>query len=564
MALLGSIAQPNVSLVTLPGRRCSKAFIFRAQATPLPQQAQEWPTSSQTVDVVVIGAGIGGLCCASMLAKYGLKVIVCESHDTPGGAGHSFVCQGFHFDSGPSFHAGLSTKPSINPLKQVLDAIGEEVKCVQYDSWIGYFPEGIFKFTADSAAYEAEICRVGGVDAGREWRELEKIMEPLARAATSLPAAALRQDLGALLTVGGFLPRLLPNIAHFGRLLAPFSNVTTEVVKDPFLKNLIDLECFVLSGLLADSTITAEMVTMFTERHRANGTIDYPLGGGQSIISALVRGFKNHGGELWVCSHVDKIVIEGGRAVGIEFHPTRGPKKGETLTVWSREAVVSNASVWDTARLIPGNEMFLKQATSIPKTDSFMHLHLGIEASGVPSDLECHHLILNDWSMGIGNPQNVCIVSIPSVFDPSLAPPGHHVVHAYTAGNEPYHLWKGMDRQSSHYASLKEERSEVLWKALEKVIPDIRARAKLKLVGTPLTHERYLRRSEGTYGPAIKAGDMNFPGPQTSIPGLLCCGDSTLPGIGVPAVAASGLLTAHRLVPFWDHLKLLHTLQDSM
>ncbi|MCO5587136.1 hypothetical protein L7F22_041083 [Adiantum nelumboides] len=82
---------------------------------------KEWE-SGQIVDVAVIGAGIGGLCCAAMLAKYGLKVVVCESHDTAGGAAHSFVRQGFHFDSGPSFHAGLSTKPSINPLKQAFES----------------------------------------------------------------------------------------------------------------------------------------------------------------------------------------------------------------------------------------------------------------------------------------------------------------------------------------------------------------------------------------------------------------------------------------------------------
>ena len=74
---------------------------------------------SQPVDAAVIGSGIGGLCCASILARYGLKVVVCESHDVAGGAAHSFMRKGFHFDSGPSFHAGLSTKPSINPLKQV-------------------------------------------------------------------------------------------------------------------------------------------------------------------------------------------------------------------------------------------------------------------------------------------------------------------------------------------------------------------------------------------------------------------------------------------------------------
>jgi phytoene dehydrogenase-like protein len=61
-----------------------------------------------TVDVVVIGSGIGGLCCASLLARYGFEVIVCESHSIPGGAAHAFERKGFHFDSGPSLFSGLS------------------------------------------------------------------------------------------------------------------------------------------------------------------------------------------------------------------------------------------------------------------------------------------------------------------------------------------------------------------------------------------------------------------------------------------------------------------------
>ena len=39
--------------------------------------------------------------------------------------------------------------------------------------------------------------------------------------------------------------------------------------------------------------------------------------------------------------------------------------------------------------------------------------------------------------------------------------------------------------------------------------------------------------------------------------GLLVCGDSTFPGIGVPAVAASGAIAANSLVPVWDHWKML-------
>lgn len=143
------------------------------------------------------------------------------------------------------------------------------------------------------------------------------------------------------------------------------------------------------------------------------------------------------------------------------MRPTRGTKK-DPYTILAPKAVVSNASTWDTAKLLPKSaQTYIDRANVTEKTGSFMHLHLGIDASGLPSDLECHHFALNDWEVGVDAPQNVSIVSIPTVFDPSLAPAGCHVVHSYTAGNEPYEIWKGMDRKSAEYAALKEERSQV-------------------------------------------------------------------------------------------------------
>ena len=57
--------------------------------------------------------------------------------------------------------------------------------------------------------------------------------------------------------------------------------------------------------------------------------------------------------------------------------------------------------------------------------------------------------------------QNVVLISVPSVHGKGLAPPGKHVLHAYTPGTEPYSLWEGLDRRSIEYQKLKEERSEV-------------------------------------------------------------------------------------------------------
>mmetsp|Transcript_5521 Transcript_5521/g.10533 ORF Transcript_5521/g.10533 Transcript_5521/m.10533 type:complete len:202 (+) Transcript_5521:447-1052(+) len=192
-----------------------------------------------------------------------------------------------------------------------------------------------------------------------------------------------------------------------------------------------------------------------------------------------------------------------------------------------------------------------------------MHLHLGIDAAGLDA-LDIHYTVINEWESGIDAPGNMVVISIPTVLDPGMAPDGKHVVHAYTAGNEPYDLFKGLDRKSDKYKELKKERADCLYKAIEKVIPDLRDRIEVELVGSPLTHERFLRRPQGTYGPALAAGKTMFPGPgYAKIPGLLCCGDSTFPGIGVPAVAASGITAANTLVEVSDHLSLLEEMKKD-
>ena len=129
-------------------------------------------------DVVVIGSGIGGLSCAALLATYGMDVVVCESHSIPGGAAHGFKHQGFHFDSGPSLYSGLSG-PSPNPLRQALDAIGEDVEWATYDTWGCCLPEGDFDTTVGADQFCEILQRLRGPAAVAEWRQLQQVMAPL-------------------------------------------------------------------------------------------------------------------------------------------------------------------------------------------------------------------------------------------------------------------------------------------------------------------------------------------------------------------------------------------------
>jgi len=85
----------------------------------------------------------------------------------------------------------------------------------------------------------------------------------------------------------------------------------------------------------------------------------------------------------------------------------------------------------------------------------------------------------------------------------------------------------------------------------------VRDRAQVTLIETPLTHERFLRRHSGTYAPGISAKTGFFLDATMSWQGLLCCGDSSFPGIGLPAVAASGAIVANSIASVEQHLQLL-------
>jgi len=533
----------------------------------------------EEADVVVIGSGLAGLSCAALTSHCGLKTIVLESHDAPGGAAHSWVRNGFHFESGPSLYSGFSMDESPNPLKNIFQIIEEEPEWITYDRWGTVLPNGE-RFAAKIGPEEfGDVLRQhGGPEAEEQFAALMERMSPLSNAAQSLTSLALREDAGAIFTLLRYPKELFVTLMQGQALNDPFSLIMDEMkITNKFVINWLDMLCFLLQGLPAAGTMNAVMAYMLADWYRPGVTLDFPKGGSGAIVDALVRGVEKYskdGCRVSTNSHVEEIIVKDGKAVGVKL---RGGK-----VVHAKKAVVSNADPFVTNKLLsnarksgltgPDLDSYMESMVNtdassggVPNLKSFIHIHAGIDASGLPetpsADFPAQWAVVRDWDApeGVEAPRNIVLCSMPSLIDPTLAPEGKHVLHAYVPATEPYEWWEGMDRKSDEYKKKKEEAADFLWSAIEEYVPGARDRVipGTLQVGTPLTHERFLRRTQGAYGPRVEAGKQTLPGHKTPLEGLYLTGDFTFPGIGVPATAASGAITANNIVTVPQHWGML-------
>ena len=164
--------------------------------------------AEEEVDIIVIGSGIGGLSCASLLAATGRKVKVLEKHYEIGGCAHEFYVDMhgktvpssaikekrqdlFHFEAGPSLYSGLSDDRSPNPLKHIYQMIEEEPEWITYDQWGAFLPEAPEGYQMSIGA--ENFCKIldtyGGPGAVKDWELLAEKLRPMAGGVKGIPHA---------------------------------------------------------------------------------------------------------------------------------------------------------------------------------------------------------------------------------------------------------------------------------------------------------------------------------------------------------------------------------------
>jgi phytoene desaturase len=479
---------------------------------------KETKRSDEEYDVVVIGAGIGGLTCAAYLAKKGKKVKVFEQHFVPGGCCSSFSRKGFKFDAGVLHLTGGKESGAFQKVMAALDMEGELEFKEQFQRFV--FPDFTYDSTRNVNDYPEKLKKIFPGEAGG----ITKLFDTI---------NSIYEDIKKL-------PDLSPLLQKYKE--KSYQYLIDEHIKDSKLKALVNANWHLWNPVWKNSAIDYASLTV-SETVRG---YFYPMGGIQAVPDALVRVLKKYGGEIEYRTFVDRIILENGRAIGIET------KKGKHIKA---KQVVSNIAARATFLDMVGEENlppdFVAMLNSLEVSLSAFYVYLGVDIDPREAGLDAPETIVyetydntKEWELLLQGEFAVpCFgIAVPTYMDPSLAPPGKHVVIVMTMA--PYHL-KGK--------SWREEKRRMTAKLIakaEKLILGLSQHTVVQDSATPLTYERYTLNSLGAamgwaFTPQMFMKRLEQ---KTPVPNLYLAGQWTMPGGGVPAVAVSGLKAARMII----------------
>ena len=493
------------------------------------------------LDAIVIGSGLGGLVTASQLASKGAKVLVLEKYIIPGGSGGSFKRKGYTFDVGASMIFGFGEKGYTNLLTRALRDVNEKCDTIPDPVQLEYHLPNNFNISVDKSSNQflnKLIQRFPKEKNGikKFYGSCKKVFNCL----DSMPLLSIEDPI-YLLKVFFKAPLSCLGLARWLPINA--GDVAKKYISDPELLRFIDIECFCWSVMPAIKTPMINAGMVFTDRHV--GGINYPKGGVGVIAEKLVNGLERLGSKIRYKANVKEIIIKNNKAIGVKLID------GEEIFA---KTVVSNSTRWDTfgiknqnslvnKDLVPRNEY--KWSDSYKPSPSFVSLHLGVDQKVIKADFNCHHIIVEEWEK-LEDEKGVIFISIPTLLDPTLAPEGKHIVHAFTPSS--ISNWENLSREE--YLQKKNEYYEFIIEKISNIIPKLKENVVHKEIGTPKTHKKFLGRFEGSYGPIPRRkllGLLPMPFNTTNINNLYCVGDSCFPGQGLNAVAFSGYACAHKI-----------------
>jgi phytoene dehydrogenase-like protein len=462
--------------------------------------------------IVVIGGGVSGLSVGCYAAMNGFEADVYEMHASPGGVCTSWRRKDFLFDHCLHWVIGSGRGNSMYPLFEEMH-IADSVEFYHTDRFRRIRCDGkdVVIYT-DAGKLEKELA---GHFPGERQR-IAKMMRVVRRFTRFHPP--MDSDFGRF-TIAEII-KMLPFMPAFLRLVSITVEDYINRFRDPVLRE-------VLFRMFPVKDMPALMVIMpLAFFHNREG--GYPMGGSLRLSEAIADNLKRMGGRLHTGQRVLKVVVEGGRAVGVE---TEDGKFHEADIVIS--ACDGRTTLYEMlgGKYVPRawKEM-LEQPVLWPP---LVNISLGVNRD-LTGEVE-----LNAFKPG--EPLEVCNQKLDWIYywhycqDPAFAPKGKSVIEMQFETD--HHYWKALYADKAAYEAEKQAVLEKLTGALETQLPGVKGQIEVSDVATPVTWEHYTGNWMGSYEgwmPTIKSFGKFLPRELPGLKNFFITGQWTFPGGGVP------------------------------
>jgi NADPH-dependent glutamate synthase beta subunit-like oxidoreductase len=494
-------------------------------------------------EVVVVGSGIGGLTAAAMLAKRGIRVLVIEQHYIPGGCCTCIRRNDITFDVGAAVFMGCGDT-GFTPHHFVMNELEEELDLIRHQAMYRLHAYGSkVAFWRDLDRYLDELIAMFP-------KEEKGIRALYAEMKEFYLKVVTKSDMPVSPTempVKEQLKMLFRDPVGMVKSMRQLSMSTYDVLKkhisDPKLIAFYDYLMSFFTCCTVKEVPAIVGTSMFIDSHL--GGACYAQGSPQMLPNKLEKSIERNGGQMLYRHMVDEILIEDGQAYGVRL--TDGT---EIMT----DRVVANATVWNLygklvkPRHIKPERMAWAQRFE-PTLDLFL-LYIGVKEEAIPDDAQPVEILIdNIFDLQADNYG----IFIPSLEDPSLAPPGMHSMTVMAPSKTGVVKDRfGSEYQSEGYYRRKQEEAEKVIDDLDRMyFTGLKENIICMEAATPATLERFTLKNFGNIGGPKMSKEQFLTKrlrARSDWKNLYLCGDSTTMGEGVISTTVSGVSAANMVL----------------
>ena len=473
---------------------------------------------NQSYDAIVIGAGVGGLICANLLARSGLKVLLVEQHFMVGGYCSTFRRKGYTFDAATHFYPLLGNASTITgALLQELGITTEWVKMDPVDCF--HFPDGSrFPVPADFDSY---------------LRRLKSEFHEEAENIGKFFALVRKTYLIGLM-------RYFRNITT--DRISPYQDLTIRDVLNQHFRNE-KLKLLLTGDIGHWGSPPSRTSFVFDSMLRLAYFLGnyYPRGGSQVFVDELAQKFEEAGGHILMSSLVRRILVRNHTAWGVEIET--GTVRHKTRKQISAGVVISNADLRHTFEHLIGAELldpdYLTQMARLRPTHPCFLVHFGLKDISLEELRKAEGYHWSSWDAENVS-TNAFKVFLPTAFDPDLAPPGGQIAIIQKLTNIDYDA-------IVDWPAHKNVVEDYILSSLERCLPGFSSRIVVKLSASAQTSYRYTFNYHGAMlGWEMSPDQLGETRPGLSGPfkNLYFVGHWTQPGGGITPVMVSAMQVA--------------------